>query len=53
MNPLISLGSEPGAKIVPGYYENFVRRVLDNHVQGIEAYLQDDPETKVSCAGCL
>lgn len=34
--------------IVPGYYENFVRRVLDNHVQGIEANLEKEPETKVS-----
>ncbi|KAF1962461.1 purine and uridine phosphorylase [Byssothecium circinans] len=25
---------EPGAKIVPGYYDNFIRRVLDNYLQG-------------------
>ncbi|KAM7209979.1 hypothetical protein V8F06_014636, partial [Rhypophila decipiens] len=43
----LSGGGEPGAKIVPGYYENSVRRVLDNHVQGTEAYLQNDPETKI------
>jgi hypothetical protein len=41
-------GGEPGAQIVPGYYENFVRRVLDNHVQGTEARLQNDAETTVS-----
>ncbi|KAG7290166.1 hypothetical protein NEMBOFW57_000164 [Staphylotrichum longicolle] len=33
--------------IVPGYYDNFVRRVLDNHVQGIEANLEKEPETKI------
>ncbi|KAK4448452.1 nucleoside phosphorylase domain-containing protein [Podospora aff. communis PSN243] len=38
---------EPGARLVSGYYENFVRRVLDNHNQGIEASLQSDAETKI------
>ena len=28
-------GKEPAAEIVPGYYDNFVRRVLDNVNQGL------------------
>ncbi|KAH8647849.1 phosphorylase superfamily protein [Xylariales sp. PMI_506] len=35
---------EPGAKIVPGYYENFVRRVVDNQLQGWPARYKDEPD---------
>lgn len=33
---------EPGAKIVPGYYKNFVSRVLDNFCQGWAITLKND-----------
>lgn len=33
---------EPGAKIVPGYYKNFVSRVLDNFCQGWAVTLKND-----------
>jgi hypothetical protein len=42
------LGHEPGAKIVPGYYKNFVSRVLDNFCQGWEVTLKNDPSVVVS-----
>ncbi|OCK80316.1 purine and uridine phosphorylase [Lepidopterella palustris CBS 459.81] len=34
--------NEPGAKIVPGYYKNFVSRVLDNFCQGWDVKLKND-----------
>lgn len=34
---------EPGAKIVPGYYDNFIRRVLDNVLQGWPVRNKGDP----------
>ncbi|KAF2269167.1 purine and uridine phosphorylase [Lojkania enalia] len=38
---------EPAAKIVPGYYENFVRRVLDNYLQGWPVRDKTDPRTVI------
>jgi hypothetical protein len=42
------LDSEPGAQISKGYYENFVRIVLDAHCQGWPFKLKDDPFIAVS-----
>lgn len=38
---------EPGAKIVPGYYNNFIRRVLDNYLQGWEVTDKADRNLKI------
>jgi hypothetical protein len=42
------LGDEPGAKIVPGYYRNFVSRVLDNFCQDWPVTLKNDTSVVVS-----
>ncbi|KAH8693402.1 nucleoside phosphorylase domain-containing protein [Phaeosphaeriaceae sp. PMI808] len=38
---------EPGAKIVPGYYDNFIRRVLDNYLQGWPVKDKTDRNIKI------
>ena len=38
---------EPGAKLGAGYYNNFVRRVLDNHSEGVVARHKENPELTV------
>ncbi|KHO00249.1 Phosphorylase superfamily protein [Metarhizium album ARSEF 1941] len=38
---------EPGAKLVPGYYENFVRRVIDNYLEGLPIAYRHRPEVAI------
>lgn len=46
-NSLRFIAEEPGAKIVPGYYNNFIRRVLDNYLQGWQVTDKADRDLKV------
>jgi hypothetical protein len=41
------LGNEPAANIVPGYYENFIRRVIDTYTQGFRVVNRDNPNVVV------
>ncbi|KID82339.1 Phosphorylase superfamily protein [Metarhizium guizhouense ARSEF 977] len=38
---------EPGAKLVSGYYENFVRRVIDNYLEGLPIAYRHRPEVAI------
>ncbi|OAA47102.1 Phosphorylase superfamily protein [Metarhizium rileyi] len=38
---------KPGAKLVSGYYENFVRRVIDNHLEGLPIAFRHRPEVVI------
>jgi arabinogalactan endo-1,4-beta-galactosidase len=44
---LMRLGNEPAANIVPGYYENFIRRVIDTYTQGFRVVDRHNPNVVV------